>query len=56
MRLRQDTPLEIVVRLFQTLNIQFVLFTSLGQLTGMITRVSKLVHSFASRMLLHSRQ
>lgn len=40
MRLRQETPLEIVVRLFQSLNISFVLFTSMGTLTGMMSRVS----------------
>jgi len=38
MRLRQETPLEIVVRLFQSLNISFVLFTSMGTLTGMMSR------------------
>lgn len=43
MRLRQETPNFIVVRLFQSLNIQFVLFTSLGRLTGIMTRVSTLL-------------
>jgi len=38
MRLRQGTPLEIVVRLFQSLNLSFVLFTSMGRLTGMMSR------------------
>lgn len=40
MRLRQETPLEIVVRLFQSLNLPFLLFTSMGTLTGMMSRVS----------------
>ncbi|KAF8308326.1 hypothetical protein DL93DRAFT_2171178 [Clavulina sp. PMI_390] len=38
MRLRQETPLEVVVRMFQSLNLPFVLFTSMGTLTGMMTR------------------
>ena len=40
MRMRKDTPLEVVVRTFQSLNIPFVLFTSLGKLAGIMTRVS----------------
>lgn len=44
MRLRQETPLEIVVRMFQSLNLPFILFTSMGTLTGMMTRVSVCLH------------
>ncbi len=40
MRLRKEAPLEVVVRLFQTLNLPFVLFTSTGRLAGLMTRVS----------------
>jgi len=38
MRLRKEAPLEVVVRLFQTLNLPFVLFTSTGRLAGLLTR------------------
>ncbi|KAF9508161.1 hypothetical protein BS47DRAFT_1373732 [Hydnum rufescens UP504] len=38
MRLRQETPLEVVVRIFQSLNIPYVLFTSHGKLAGIMTR------------------
>jgi len=38
MRLRQETPLEVVVRVFQSLNIPYVLFTSHGKLAGIMTR------------------
>lgn len=41
-KMRQDTPLEVVVRLFQSLNISFVMFLSMGRLTGMMTRVSRI--------------
>jgi hypothetical protein len=46
MRLRQETPLEVVVRIFQSLNIPYVLFTSHGKLAGIMTRVSAWGHCF----------
>ncbi|KAF8328365.1 chloride channel [Cantharellus anzutake] len=47
MRLKKEAPLEVVVRLFQTLNLPFVLFTSEGRLAGLMTR-RDITHLFST--------
>ncbi|KDQ18892.1 hypothetical protein BOTBODRAFT_478226 [Botryobasidium botryosum FD-172 SS1] len=38
MQLRQETPMDIIVPLFQKLNLRYVLFTAQGRLTGMMSK------------------
>lgn len=47
MCMRKDTPLQIVVTLFQKLNVPFVLFIGTGKLAGMMTKrdVVRIFHS-----------